>query len=400
MVRRLLPGLTLALGTLVAGFVAPTHAAPTGNLLVNPGFETTLPGHPWMAAGWDTSWSTLPTVFFGRDTLGSRSGGQAVSVANVSTLLPLYHNWSQTLVVGPEMWNKDVVFTAWTRSNGVQGRAYILVQVYRDTVGKMARLWGVPRDTALKRVGLVMMNDPYVYLGAKRASFSDEETGWVRRQVRVFVPPSTNVIVVRCGLFGTGQVSFDDAELTAEPALPAPALPMNTNLLKDPGFEGDGNDWEYSLPPYDAMRADRETTVVHSGKASVRFSGGTVGLAKARGGVAQLIGNRSLAGQRLRLSAWVKCDSLMSQAYLKLYCTTLAGDQDVGTPRQLGGTKPWIRLEMEMDVPDDAFQVWAWIVYNAPSEGLVYFDDASLEIIGPSRSGAASKAARKPASSP
>ncbi len=400
MSRRLFPCIVLALGALVAGFAKPTLAAPTGNLLVDPGFETTQSGHPWMPAGWDTSWSTLPTVFFGRDTMVSRGGRYAVSVANVSTLLPLWHNWSQTLVVGPELWNKDVVFTAWTRSNGVQGRGYILVQAYRDTIGKMARLWSVPRDTARRRIGIFMTNDPYVYLGAKRAYFSEGETDWVQRQVRVYVPPSTNLIIVRCGLFGTGQVLFDEASLTAEPALPAAELPVGVNLLKDPGFEGDGNDWDYSLPPYDEMRCDRETTVVHSGRAAVRFTGGTMGMVKTRAGVVQLLGNRSLAGKRLRLSGWVKCDSLMSQAYIKIYCTTLLRDEDTGTPRQLGNTTPWTKLEMEMDVPNDAYQVWAWLLYNAPSDGRVYFDDASLEILGPAGSNPARPVKPAPARKP
>jgi len=254
MSRRLSRCTALALGALIACLATPTLAAPTGNLLENPGFEKTLPGHPWMPAGWDTSWSTLPTVFFGRDTMLSHSGSYAVGVANVSTLLPLWHNWSQSLVVGPEVWNKDLVFSAWTRSNGVQGRGYILLQAYRDTTGKMARIWGVARDTARHRIWYNMIDDPFVYLGAKRAYFSDVETDWVKREVRVFIPPSTNLIHVRCGLFGTGQVFFDDAMLTAEPALPAPELPVGVNLLKDPGFEGNGDDWDYSMPPYDEMR--------------------------------------------------------------------------------------------------------------------------------------------------
>jgi hypothetical protein len=371
-----------AAGLFLSALLLPGSARAGANLLTNPGLETTLAGHSWMPAGWDTSWSTLPTVFFGRDTLGAHEGRYAVSVANVSTLLPLWHNWSQTLVVGPEVWNKDLVFTAWTRSNGVQGRGYILLQAYRDTVGKMGRLWGTSRDSARARLGLTMSDDPYVYLGARREYFSDVETGWVRRQVRVFVPPSTNVIVVRGGLFGNGQVLLDDLSLTAETALPPEQLPVGVNLLKDPGFEGTGDAWDYSLPPYDEMRCDRDTVVVHSGRAALRFTGGMMGMVKTRAGIAQVIGNRALSGKTLRLTGWVKCDSLMSQAFLKIYCTTLEGDQDVGAPRLIGNTMPWTRLEMDMTVPPDTYQVWAWLLYNAPSDGTVYFDDASLEILG------------------
>ena len=305
MFRRLFQCSVLTLGVLIASVATPAIAAPTRNLLVDPGFESTQPGHPWMPAGWDTSWSSLPTVFFGRDTAFSHAGSYAVSVANVSTLLPLWHNWSQTLVVGPELWDKDVVFSAWTRSNGVQGRGYILLQAYRDSVGKMAHLWGVERDSARARMRIGKDDERFVCLGTRRAYFSDEETDWVQRQVRVYIPPSTNLIVVRCGLFGTGQVFFDEASLTAESALPPPELPVGVNLLQDPGFEGDGNSWDYSMPPYDDLRCDRDTVVTHSGKASVRFTGGLMGIVKMRTGVVQLIGNRSLAGKRLRLSGWV-----------------------------------------------------------------------------------------------
>jgi len=51
----------------------------------------------------------------------------------------------------------------------------------------------------------------------------------------------------------------------------------------------------------------------------------------------------------------------------------------------VGNSTPWTKLEMEMDVPPDTYQVWAWLLYNAPSEGRVYFDDASLEIVGSDR---------------
>src|SRR6185503_7823834 len=164
----------LALGALLA-CPSTSRAAATGNLLANPDFETPLAGHAWMPAAWDTSWSHLPTVFFGRDTASAHGGRYCVSVANVSTLLPLWHNWSQTLLVGPEAWNKDAVFSIWTRSNGVQGRGYVLLQAYRDTIGKMSRLWSVPRDTAMRRLGFRMTSDPYVYLGMKREYFSDNE---------------------------------------------------------------------------------------------------------------------------------------------------------------------------------------------------------------------------------
>ena len=187
---------------LAALAAAPFASAAPRNLLQNPGFESGRPDHPWLAAAWDTSASELPTVFFGRDTLLAHTGSWAVSVANLSTRIPVAHNWSQTVVVGREAWGKDLVFSVWTRSNGLRGRAYVLAQAYRDTASKMAVAWKVDRDEALRRLGINKVDDPLIDFGWARQFFVDEMTDWVRREVRVFVAPSTNVIFVRAGSLG------------------------------------------------------------------------------------------------------------------------------------------------------------------------------------------------------
>ena len=91
----------LAFSVLFLGMAGSPAAHAAGrNLLANPGFEAPLGDHPWMPAGWDTFPSALPTVFFGRDTFLVHAGRYAVSVANLSTYIPMFHNWSQTLLVG------------------------------------------------------------------------------------------------------------------------------------------------------------------------------------------------------------------------------------------------------------------------------------------------------------
>jgi len=369
-------------GLLLIGAVSSPATAAT-NLLGNPGFESALKGHPWMPAAWDTFEAGQSTVFFGRDTFLVHGGRYAVSVANVSTLIPLWHNWSQTLVVGREAWNKDAVFTIWTRNNGLQGRAYALLQAYRDTVTRMAKTWKVPRDSAMMRLGINKVDDPNIALGWKREYFSDPETPWVKRTLRVFVPPSTNILVVRAGIFGTGQVMFDDASLTLEPALPAPPLPLHTNLLTDSGFEGDGNGWEYSLPPYDGLAVERDTLVKHGGTASVRFDASNQGWVEARAGVCQAIVNRNLSGKRLRLKGWVMTDSLTGMAYTKVYFTTHDGSVHESTPRQFGSSTPWTEGIMEVDAPPNTYIAWPWFVFNEPSTGRIWFDDITLEVLGP-----------------
>ena len=374
--------LATTLGAALAAAARAPATTASRNLLKNPGFEQPLGDHPWMPAGWDTSQAGLSSVFFGRDTFLTHGGRYAVSVANLSVIYAMGHNWNQTLLVGREAWGKDLVFSVWTRSNGVQGRAYLLLQAYRDTISKMATIWGVDREEAAGRMNINKVDDPLLDLGWKRQYFSDPQTDWVRREVRVFVPPTTNVVFVRCGLFGTGQVIYDDASLTLEPAQPA-SVPRHTNLLADPGFEGDGNDWEYMVPPWEGAHVERDTTVAHGGRASIVAWGGLGAMVQTRAGVCQSFPNRALAGQHIRLSGWVHTDSLIGLAYLKLYAHTLHGADFGPTPIQYSMNTGWTQASIEMDVPRDAYQIWAWFAYNAPASGRVYYDDCVLEVLGP-----------------
>ena len=369
-----------------AALAAAAPTAPNKNLLLNPGFEKNLGSHEWMPSAWDTSEAGLSTVFFGRDTFLVHGGSHAVSIANTSTAYVMGHNWSQTLLVGREAWGKDAVLSVWTRSNGLQGRAYVMLQAYRDTITKMSRIWGVDRDAARRRMGVNQVDDPLIDLGWQRVQYDDAQSDWVRRTARVYVPYGTNVLFVRCGLFGTGQVLYDDASLTLEPAKPAVTPPVNTNLFADPGFEDGALAWEQVVPPYEGARLDRDSTVVHSGRFSLRASNMKDGLVQTRMGVVQPFSARALAGKRLRLTGWFKADSLKSTAYLKIYAHSASGlHQSPGTDL-LSGTFDWTKLSIEFDVPPGTVQLWPWLVFNAPSEGTLWIDDAELVVLGPAAS--------------
>ena len=108
--------LSVALLLLVAAPAAHAAAKGSSNLLGNPGFEAPIPGHPWMPTAWDTSQAGLETVFFGRDTFDVHGGSYAVRVANVSTVWPFAHNWSQAIRVNKSMWGKDAALSVWTRA--------------------------------------------------------------------------------------------------------------------------------------------------------------------------------------------------------------------------------------------------------------------------------------------
>ena len=247
----------------------------------------------------------------------------------------------------------------------------------------MAVVWNVDRETAANRLKINRVDDPLIDLGWKRQTFLEQETPWVRREVRVYCPPSVNIIFVRVGMTGTGQVILDDASLTLEKAESAKAPKVGENLLADAGFEGDGTAWEYSMPPYEGMRIDRDSTQAHSGRVSIRYESGVGEYVQTRTGVCQSVANRTLAGKRIKLSAWVKTDSLVGTAYTKLYCHTVRGMFQVPQAQQFGNQTDWTLTTLEMDVPKDCYEVWAWFCYDAPRPGLVWYDDTKLEVLGP-----------------
>jgi hypothetical protein len=360
-------------------------AAPSPNRLENPGFEQGIPGHPWMPSGWDTSRAGLSSVFFGRDTLLAHGGQYAVTVANVSDVWTFSHNWSQAILVDSKDWGKDAVLDIWTRSTGVEGRAYVMLQVYRDTLSYEARRRGVPRDSMSVLMGIRPIDDPAFDLGWKRTVFTEEETPWIKREARVYVPPLTNVIFVRCGLIGTGQLMLDDASLTFEAPLPAPTLQPGVNLLKDPSFEQGGLDWEFSVPPYRNTIGRVDSTVARTGHNSAYFKSGEMGFVTVGSGVCQTICNRNLGGMHFKMSGWFKTDSLVSTAYTLMYFSTPHGVVSIPTKDRYSLTNNWVQATLEADAPKDTYSMWVWYEYNAPAAGELHIDDCSLEVTGPAK---------------
>lgn len=380
-----------ALLALLSGAVlaTPEAAAESTNRLVNPGFEELLAGHPWMPAGWDTSNSGLPTTFFSRDTFSVHGGMYSAAVASASALYPVSHNWSQSVLVAPGDWSKDVVFSVWTRSLGVEGRAYVMVQAFRDTISSMAKIWKMDRDLAARKLGINRIDDPLYDVAWKRQVFEDPETPWVRREVRAYMPPGTDIVFVRCGVIGIGQVILDDAALTFETAQPAPELVVGKNLIEDPGFEGNLGTWEFSMPPYPDIQVKRDSSVVRSGRYSILMDGSrATAMVGGRTGVSQVLCNRNLGGKRVRLVGYVKPDTLKSLAYAKIFAHTRTGVFQEVAPDGASSTKPWTPLTVEMDLPADTYSVWVWFAYTAPAHGLLRVDDVSLQVLGPAGAGA------------
>jgi hypothetical protein len=157
---------------------------------------------------------------------------------------------------------------------------------------------------------------------------------------------------------------------------------LGENLLSDGGFERPLEDWEIAMPAYDGMRVERDTTVARSGQASVRGSSGTGHLVEARAGIGAVFCNRALAGKRVRLSGYIKTDSLKSPAMCLLYAHAVRGSVQPPQPHTVTGTRDWTFVKLEMDCPADTYAVWAWFGWNAPNPGRVWFDDLALEVVG------------------
>ncbi len=367
--------------------------AKSRNQLGNPGFERHLPAHDWMPSVWDTSDAGVSSVFFGRDSLFTHEGRWSVNIANTSTIFPMSHNWSQTLLVSRDWWGKSARFSIWTKSNGLQGRAYVMIQAYRDTASKMARIWGVDRDESRRRLNIRRVDDPSIDLGWKRLVFTEDHTDWVKREVSIDIPVGVNVVFVRAGVLGAGQVFFDDASLVLGPA--SPPVAAKGNLFPDPGFEQGGLAWEWVTPPFEGARVEPDSTVAHSGRYSMRVDRMNDGLTSTRSGLAMSLPARGLAGKRVRLSGWFKADSLVGTAYLEIFAHTVNGPKRSPIFDMLGETFDWKQLSMEYDVPADAVTVWPWLNIAAPFRGTVWIDDAEFEVIGPAKGG--SNPAPKPA---
>ncbi len=387
-VRRLAAPLLL-LATVIVPSLAPradaaappaAHAAP--NLLANPSFEE---GGLFAPADWDSTVAGVPTVLFFWDQDVHRTGARSASIVNAGDILPVWHNWNQIVPSAGRYVGKDLVLSVWTRSAQLTGRGYVMVQCYRDTVLNYAREKNISRDQARKELGFHYADDPQLELGWARQYFSDEVSDWTERKVRVYVPPTTDLIIVRCGIYGPGQVWFDDATLTAEPARPPAPLVLGKNLLANPGFERPFDDWEFSMPPTPGAVIEPDSTTSHSGRFSAMLTVNQRPGFETFQNACQVFNARNLAGKRVRISGWCKTEGLQStSAYLQVYATGLYGVAGSLAGDAISGTTDWTFYSTEWDVPKDSYTVWARAGYLA-TPGKCWWDDLKFEVIGDAR---------------
>lgn len=384
----------LAVLPLALALAIPRPAAAQGagkavtNLLGNPGFDE---GGLFNPTDWDTTLAGVPTVLFYWDAETRRSGTRSASVINAGDAIPVWHNWNQMIFHAGRFAGRDLELTVWVRSSQMDGgRGYVMLQAYRDTVINLARDEGITRDQARLKMGFKYADDPQLETGWARQYFTADLEEWTQKKVRLHVPQTTNLIVVRCGIYGSGQVWFDDAQLAIVPPAPMP-LPVGKNLLANPGLERPIDEWEFSMPPTPGAFIVTDSTVKHGGRTSARFSSATRPAFQTYMNACQVFNARHLSGKRVRMTGWAKLEDVIDSAYLSIYATggygvdgSLAGDA-------LSGTRDWTFYSVEFDVPKDTYTVWARAGYQA-GPGKVWWDDLKFEVLGPaSKSATATK---------
>lgn len=371
----------LAAASIPSGPAAAQDGAGSANLLGNPGFDE---GGLFNPTDWDTTVAGVPTVLFFWDAETRRGGTRSASVINAGDALPVWHNWNQMLLHAGRFAGRDLELTVWVRSAHMDGggRGYVMLQAYRDTVMNLARDEGLTRDQARLRMGYKFADDPQLELGWARQYFSAEHAEWTPLKVRLHIPPTTNLVVVRLGIFGSGQVWFDDAQLTSHPASSTP-LPTGRNLLANEGFEQPLDDWEFSLPPTAGASLVADTTVARTGRASLLAVAPVKPPFQTYMNACQVFNARDLSGKRVRMSGWAKLENLVDSAYLSIYSTGLYGVEGSLAGNALSGTRDWTHYTVDFDVPRDTYTVWARAGYQA-GPGKVWWDDLKFEVLGPS----------------
>lgn len=357
---------------------SPSHAA-TANLLTNGSVED---GTLLAPAGWDSTVSQVPTARFAWDDQTAHDGKRSLYVINTSNVIPVWFNWSQTLSGANQLGNKQLTLRAWVKTRNLSGKAYLLLQAYRDTVLVDALKLGLPRLRVRQQMGIKPANDPQLEMGWARKQISGNHDDWTQVEVSLYVPPSTNMVFVRGGIFGVGEAWFDDFSLTSGPPAPEKPFPLGKNLLADPGFEGNLDDWEFSLPPLEGLRFDLDGENAHSGAQALRFESQRHTPFQMLTHAYQVFNTRALSGKRVRLSGWLKLDKLnSSSAYLTVQATGFYGNYHPIISNGISGTQPWTYLTYETDIPKDTYTVWVRGAF-ATAEGRVWFDDLKFEVLG------------------
>jgi hypothetical protein len=353
-------------------------AAETQQLIRNGSVEE---GVLFTPTSWDTTDAGIPTIRFDWDETEARTGKRSIHIFNTSDAIPLWHNWSQNFPGVNELGGKEVVFSAWVKTSQLTGQAYLLAQAFRDTVTIEALKTGEPRHLKRTEMGYKPAEDPQVNLGWARLYIDEELPEWTRFEVSLYVPHSTNLLFVRAGILGVGEVWFDDFSLEVREATPEKPFPEGENLLANAGFEDGLQGWDFSLAPLLGTRVSLSGDA-HTGNYSALLESQRKPPVQMITTVFQVLNTRELSGKRLRMTGWIKTEELAnSKAYLRIFASGLYGDRRLIVSQAISGTTDWTYITLEREIPEETTVVLAHAGFST-DPGKVYVDDLTLEVVG------------------
>ena len=164
---------------------APSARSPHGTTVINPGFESTVPGRRNNdPEGWFSHQHAGTLSYrFTLDTTNPRSGARSLRIENIG---PEPYGAITQAIDGRPYRGKTVKLSAWMRTQGTENAALTLA----------AMSGGIPLA--------------HNFMSEKPVKGT---TGWARYTITLPMPPATEFVEVGAMIQGKGSVWFDDVEV-------------------------------------------------------------------------------------------------------------------------------------------------------------------------------------------
>jgi hypothetical protein len=311
----------------------PVAGAPTA--LANTGFE--LGGATpiyWTAPGWGTKNAT-----WARDTAVSRSGGASLklSVTTAGGYMVVNSTPMTEVTAGG-----TYTFGAWIKTDGAAGQTADIDPLFFDGNGNL--------------------------VGSDHRAFTTSGAhDWEFVFIDVTVPAGASQASLYLNLNQAGTVWFDDIAFSA------------STQISNPGFEdGGAQPAGWTAPGWGTSNATwvRDTTVSHSGGASLKLTGAASSSTIV---VTQTRFTAVTTGGTYTFGVWIKTDGTAGQSanidplFFDASGTLVGSDHRAFTT---SGAHDWEFVSIDLTVPAGATQ--AQVYLNLNGAGSVWFDDVTL----------------------
>ncbi len=332
--------------------------------LKNPGFEEGLP--PWVKSSqpYQTNYSVAvdETVAFS----GRASALLKSSVDDPKGSAMLASSLDAVAYQGKRVRLSGYLKAETITTNTAEGRAGLWMNVS----GSMPGL-GSGQTTMLASDN--MMDRPVI-----------GTTGWQRYDVVLDLPSGAKRIAFGASLQGPGKVWVDDMRLEVVSAeVPSTEYLRGTvTQFENPGFENGLAGWHKYSQWFSAYEAGVDKDVKHRGEAS-GYLKAVQSNVQVPGELGQKIRADEYRGQRVRLTVYIKTEDVAKGVGIgmgSLLPDGSRGPYDDMTTRLITGTNDWQKVQIVLDVPQDATTIMLGAVLYAP--GQMWVDDLQMEVVG------------------